>query len=158
MYGEMRRVGQRRKCTLFNFYFLFWNSAGRAEVNLKQITWKLKYKIAIQNFGEFVSVQETILSYNIRLRDLRSSGMLCSVDWWLVTSVSEISVTNYRCMLCNIPEELRSHLHCSRSLKSSCNWTLIYVLPVLNIYLINMLQHNHLLNTNYKFDLYLQME
>ena len=41
--------------------FLFWNSVGRAEVNLKQITWKLKYKIAIQNSCKFASIQETIL-------------------------------------------------------------------------------------------------
>jgi hypothetical protein len=56
--------------------------------------------------------------------DFRSSGVLGSVDWWLVTDVSgqtigsvikdqavrELWVTNYDSNLRKVPEERKSHL------------------------------------------------
>ena len=66
-----------------------------------------------------------------------TSGMLCNTDWQLVTGISGQSIspifwplktgpisypetlaTNYQSILCNIPEEQRSPLHCGRSMKS----------------------------------------
>ena len=44
-----------------------------------------------------------------------------SISWHLKmgpTDCPETLVRNYYCILCNIPEEGRSHLHCSRRLKS----------------------------------------
>ena len=61
-------------------------------------------------------------------RDIRSSWMLHSVDWYIFTDISgkmvltvcsEASVTNYQTKLCNIPEERIPHLQCGGSLDSS---------------------------------------
>jgi hypothetical protein len=64
--------------------------------------------------------------------DIRLSGMLCGVDWWLVTDVSGqpicpivkgqavYSATNYQSMLHDIPEKPRYPLHRGGSLISSC--------------------------------------
>lgn len=65
--------------------------------------------------------------------------MLCSTDWLIVFqdnlslttladgthSLSWKSVTNYKAMLHNIPEEWRPHFHHSRSLKSIMNMTVL---------------------------------
>jgi hypothetical protein len=72
-----------------------------------------------------VSAQLSLKMHDLRLRlrckwHTRSSGMLCGVDWWLVTDVygqpigtipigcPETSVTDYKSILHNIPEDLRS--------------------------------------------------
>ena len=61
-----------------------------------------------------------------------SSGMLCSVDCWLITGASwtaspyktgpidcpETSVTNHQTTLRNIPEEQRSHFHAGANLRA----------------------------------------
>jgi len=70
-------------------------------------------------------------------RDLRSSGMLRSMDWWFSTNASgqyigtifkgpiiylDTSVTNYGSTLRNIPEGSRFQLDRGGSLKSRTHW------------------------------------
>jgi hypothetical protein len=107
--------------------------------------WQVKmkseiYNILCGNHNEKRAICK--MKMTVRNRGIHSSGILCSVDWQLVTEVSgqtfgpsfkshttwplnmgqigcpETSVTTYLSQLRNIPEEQRSHLHRGGNLKS----------------------------------------
>jgi len=91
------------------------------------------------------------IKLNLKL-GIWSSGMLHKcwliVNWWLFRTAYQsvlqghgagcltlktrliccpkMSVSNYQSMLCNFPEQQRTHLHCSRSLKSHVKLKSLY--------------------------------
>jgi len=85
----------------------------------------------------YTKLYRTLYQYKIEFRDLRSSGILCNVDWLLVNDVSgqpvgpifkgqavqdetdrlSRNVSDYDSTPRNTPEERWSHIHCGGSLK-----------------------------------------
>lgn len=73
---------------------------------------------------------------NCMRQDIHSSGILHDVKKFLKTGLigcTKTSVQKYHSLLNNVPEEHRSHLHCSRSMKLYMRQTYFWTLCTMQV-------------------------